>query len=281
MRYPLFLAALAAGTAFAVPAVAQDAGGYDRESHFRGAYISGFAGVAAQNNDRNDTVVFDTNGDGKYDNTVNTGSGANAFTDFCGGRATSNLRSTGCSRDKDRVEYGGRIGYDMRAGNIVYGALVEASGNKILDGTSGFSSTPAFYEFTRQIDYNVSARARLGYTPNGGALFYVTGGISGARVDHRFRTSNTANSFTAANSNKWVLGYQAGGGAEVMLTNKLSLGIEYLYNRYNDDKYYVQVGQGTAGATNPFVLSGGNVRMRPSDDRFAYHSLRGTVSYHF
>ena len=265
-----------AGALLSVPAMAQDA----RDTHFDGVYVSGFAGVAAQPSDHNDSVVFDTNGDGKFDQTVNTATGANAFIAHCNGRATSNSATTGCSNDKDRVEYGGRIGFDKRMGsNFVVGALIEGSGNDILDGTTGFTSTPAFYELTRDIKYTASARLRAGYTPGGGALFYVTGGLSGAKINHSFRTSNVANTFNEVNDGKWVMGYQGGGGAEVMVTDHVSLGLEYLFNRYNDDKYYVQVNGGAA--TNPFVLSGGNVRMQPSSENFTYHTGRVTMSYRF
>ncbi|WP_296675852.1 hypothetical protein [Novosphingobium sp.] len=277
-RSRIFICALLASSFCSTAAFAQDSG-FDRDSHFDGPYITAFGGVAAQPSDARDSVVFDTNGDGVYEDTVRTSSGANAFTGFCNGRATSNVPSTGCSNDKDRVEYGGRIGYDKRMGNIVVGVLLEGSGNDILDGTTGFSSTPAFYELQRGIKFNASARARVGYTPGGGALFYATGGVSGAKINHSFRTSNTANTFTEVNNDKMVLGYQYGGGAEVMLTNNISLGLEYLFNRYNDDKYYVQVSGG--GATNPFVLSGGNVRMQPSSENFTYQSFRGTLSFRF
>ena len=146
---------------------------------------------------------------------------------------------------------------------------------------TAFSTTPAFYEFTRGMDFAVSARARAGFTPGGGALFYVTGGGSYARLDHGFRTSNAANTFTLVDSDEMVWGYQGGGGAEVMLTDNVSLGIEYLFNRYKDDKFYVEVGQGTAPATNPFVLNGGTTAMRPSVENFTYHSLRGALSFRF
>lgn len=278
-RKTIALGAILAATALASSAQAQDNSGFERDTHFNGPYVSVFGGVAVQPNDINDSLVFDTNGDGTYTDTVSTSTGANAFTGFCNGRATSNAPTTGCSNDKDRKEYGGRIGYDMRMGDFVVGALIEGSGNDILDGTAGFSSTPAFYETQRGIDYTVAARARLGFTPGGGALFYGTGGIAAAKVNHSFRTSNTTNTFTEVNGDKMVWGWQAGGGAEVMLTNNLSLGLEYLFNRFKDDKYYVQASGG--GATNPFVVSGNNVRFQPSSENFTYHSVRASLSLQF
>jgi len=279
LKTPSALAVLLAGAA-ATPAFAQDSG-LDRSSHFDGPYVQVFGGIGAQPSDKEDTVLFDTDGDGSYDNTVSTAAGANAFVAFCEGRATSTDRTTGCSNDKDRLDYGGRIGFDKRMGNLVVGLLVEGSANDLLDGTSAFSSTPASYTLTRGLDYSISGRARVGFTPNGGALFYATGGISYARLSHDFTTTNGVNSFSEVNDDSMVLGYQLGGGAEIMLTDTISLGLEYLFNRYKDDKYYVQVGQGAAGATNPSVLAGGQVRMQPSSENFSYNSFRATLGFRF
>lgn len=280
MRTYLFTSAVAlAATAAAMPALAQD-----RDSHFDGPYVSGFVGVGMQNNDRGDTLVFDTDGDGAFDDQVNTTAPANAFgPGFCNGYANGPTPATGCRSDKDRLEFGGRIGFDKRmGGNFVAGALLEGSRNNSKDATSGFSTTPAAYALQRQLDYAISLRGRIGYTPGGGALFYATGGGSYARIDHLFDTTNTTNSFDERRDKKMVWGWQAGGGGEVMITDNISLGLEYLYNRYRDNKYYVAVGQGTANpATNPFLLVSGGTDIRPSDKNFDFHSVRAAVSFQF
>ncbi|MFM5929372.1 MAG: outer membrane protein [Novosphingobium sp.] len=272
------LVAAAAGLGLPTAALAQNS---DRSDDFNGFYVSGTIGTTAQNNDGSSTVVFDTNRDGTFNETVVTSTGANAFSPgFCNGFSAANAPG-GCRGDTNGLEYGVRLGYDARlSNNLVAGVLIEGSKSNAKDGTSAFSTTPAGYSFDRSLDYAVSARARLGFTPGGGGLFYITGGGSYAKVDHTFSTTNTANSFTPMNDGKMVWGWQAGGGAEVLLSKNLSLGVEYLYNRYNDDEYYVAVGQGTAGATNPFVLAGG-VNMRPSETRYDYHSLRATLSFRF
>src|SRR3546814_4407178 len=83
---------------------------------------------------------------------------------------------------------------------------------------------------TRRGQYQAGARLRAGYTPGGGALFYVTGGGAYAKMKNDFATTNAANSFAdTGKSNAW--GYSVGGGGEVMVTSKLSLGLEYLYTR--------------------------------------------------
>ena len=271
------LAALA-GACLASPAFAQDT-----DDSYSGPYIAVSGGLSAHDNHPGDVVAFDTNRDGSYDNTVLTSTGANAFSPgFCNGSSTLNSNiTTPCERDRDKVEYAVRHGYDVDEGsNFVAGVLIEGSKSDSTDSVTAFSTTPAGYSFTRGIDYAVSARARLGFSPGHRGLMYVTGGGSYARINHQFSTTTTANRFTPVNPDKIVFGYQVGGGAEVRIGGRVTLGMEYLYNRYNDDKYYVAIGNGTAGPTNPFVLAGG-VNARPSDTRYDFHSVRAVLGFKF
>lgn len=286
MKYKSRILAAAALTATIVsaPAFAQDAApvAEGRDSHFNGFYIQGFGGYSAQNKDKAERLRFDTDGDGSYNDAVTTTTGANAFSPgFCNGRARGATPAAGCRQDRDGAEYGARIGYDHRMGNFVIGGLLEGAKTEASDAVSGFSTTPAGYAIERQMDWSASARLRAGYTPGGGALFYVTGGGSYANLDHSFFTTNTANSFDERRNNKNVWGWQAGGGTEIMIADHVSLGLEYLYNRYSDNKYNVVVGQGTALATNPFLLDSGSTRLKSSDKNFDYHSLRATIGFRF
>ena len=93
--------------------------------------------------------------------------------------------------------------------------------------------------------------------------------------------TNTANSFTQIGDDK-IWGWQAGGGAEVMLAGGFGLGLEYLYNRYDDGDYHVAVGPGTAPATNPFLLANrGGTNMRPTSGNITFHSVRAGLFYKF
>ncbi len=277
LRQGLSLIAIGASLA-AAPAFAQN-----RDAHFDGPYISVAGGIAAQNNDGGDTLVFDTNRNGSFNQNVVTTTGANAFSSgFCNGVALTNAPGGTCRQDRDKAEYAVRLGYDKRLGNnFVGGVLIEGSKADSTDGTAGFSTTPASYSISRKLDYAISARARAGFTPGGGMLLYATGGGSYARIKHSFTTTNTANAFSNNNDRDMRFGYQVGGGAEIMLTDHVSLGLEYLYNNYKDDKFFVGVAQGTAPATNPFLLNGGGTNLRQSDTRFDFHSLRGTLSFQF
>ncbi|MFM5917427.1 MAG: outer membrane protein [Novosphingobium sp.] len=269
---------------FAAPAFADSYPG-----EYNGPYIAVSGGLATHDNHggNRDTVVFDTNRDGSYDNGVLTSTGGNAFANgFCNGAATAPTdpgTGTVCTPDHDAADYAVRLGYDARFGNLVAGVLVEGSKNDATDSTTAFSTTPASYTFTRGLDYAISARARLGFAPGNRGLMYVTGGPSYAKLNHTFTTTNTVNSFTQVNPDKMVWGWQAGGGAEVVLGGGVTLGMEYLYNRYRDRDYYVQVGPGTAGATNPFVLSGGagGVYAVQQDPNYDFHTFRAVLGFRF
>ena len=272
-----FLAATAL-TVVATPALAQDA---DPE-FFDGLYVSGAVSLDAPTRG-GDGLVFDTDLDGEFDNNVLTTAGNNAFPGFCNGRALGATIGEGCTDDDSDIGYAVRIGIDSRlnGGPIVGGLLVEASKSEATEFTNGFSSTPASYTVARQVDYAISGRGRLGISPGDGrGRFYVTGGVSYADLDREFFTTNGANSFTLQGDNK-VWGGQVGGGAELMLTNNLSLGLEYLYSSYEDDDASVAVGPGTAGPTNPFLLVAGGTDLRSSSTDFDFHSFRATVGFHF
>lgn len=260
---------------FSAPVHAQS-----EEEHWEGAYIGGSFGLAAQNNDRGESVRFDTDRDGGFDNNVLTTTGANAFsTGFCGGAANSRIAAEGCRSDRDGLEYNIRAGYDVQQGNIVYGFLLEGGKNETRDSVTAFSTTPANYVFTRELDYSVQARARLGFAARG-ALFYATGGAAYGKIENSFSSSNTANSFANNGSTKsW--GYSYGGGSEVKIFDNFSLGLEYLYTNFVDDDFRVNVGPGTAPPTNPFLIRSGGTDFRRSDSDFDMHNIRLTAAFRF
>ncbi|WP_374406125.1 outer membrane protein [Pelagerythrobacter sp.] len=282
MKKHLLAGLAASGFALsAAPAMAQSS---DEPVYFDGLYVAGSVSYDIQSNDGGDTLAFDTDGDGVSDN-VNTAAGVDAFAPgFCNGQARSGLAADGCTSDKDDIGYAGRVGFDKRfnGGPFVAGVLLEGSSSDAIDYTSGFSSTPASYTVNRELDYAISARARAGFSPGDGrGLFYVTGGGSYAKIRHGFTTTNNANSFAERDDGDMVWGYQAGAGVELMVTQNVGLGLEYLYSNYKDNDFFVEVGQGTAPATNPFLIDSGRTDIRPSDTNFEVQSLRASLSFHF
>jgi len=274
------LAAIAAASA--APVLAQDTNG--EGPFFDGVYVSGGVALDAIGSD-NKRVVFDTQRNGAFGNQVLTTTGANAFSPgFCNGTAIGNAPGRGCVGDQESYGYFVRAGLDQRVGNnFVAGVLVEASKSDSTDFTTAFSTTPASYSFSRSLDYAFSGRGRLGFSPGDGrGLMYVTGGVSYADLDRGFSTTNGANSFTLVGDDDMVWGGQIGGGAELMLSNNIGIGLDYLYSKYDDDDgNYVEVGRGTAPATNPFLLVSGGTFFRPAKTDYSLHSFRATASFHF
>lgn len=257
--------------------------GYDDDQPFTGLYVGGSFGYDVQPNDAGSSILFDRNLDGRFGDTVTTAAGANAFSPgFCNGAARgATLLPAGCRKDKDAIAYYGRVGFDQQMGNFVVGVVGEFGKTEIRDSVSAFSTTPANYVMTREVNWEASARGRAGYAANT-TLFYATGGVGYLSVDNSFTSTNTANAFTT-NGNDRVWGAVAGGGLEQKIGRNFSVGLEYLYHDYNDNDARVRVSRGTAPATNPFVLPPNTTGtdFRRSDNRFRWHSLRATAAFRF
>jgi outer membrane immunogenic protein len=278
MRNKFILAAAASAFAIsAVPAMAQDT-----DAPYSGGYIGGTFGYDVQKNDINERILFDRNLNGQFNEPVRTATGADAFSPgFCNGRYRGATQVRGCTNDRDNIQYSVRAGFDQQFGNLVVGALVEASKTHIKDYVTAFSTTPASYTFQREVDYMGAFRARAGYAAQD-TLFYGSFGPTWAKLDNSFYTSNGVNSFTGRDDDD-TFGFQAGGGVETRLGSNITIGLEYLYNRLNDDNYRVRVGAGSAPATNPFVLAPNTTGtdLARSESRFTWHSLRVTAGYRF
>jgi outer membrane immunogenic protein len=153
--------------------------------------------------------------------------------------------------------------------------------SEIRDSVSAFSTTPANYVMTRSIDWEASVRGRAGYAANT-TLFYATGGVGYAKINNDFTSTNTANAYSSnGNSREW--GVLAGGGIEQKIGRNFSVGLEYMYHRYQDDDYRVRVSRGTQPATNPFVLPPNTIGtdFRRSDRFAQWHSMRATAAFRF
>ncbi len=270
------LATGALALALAAPAAAQ--------TTWTGPYVGVHIGAGLQRDDADETVTFDTDLDGTFTDTVRTAAGANAFSPgFCGGIAMGAVPSAGCTEDENGIDIGGRVGYDWSSGMLVVGALVDVSGTDVTDGASAFSTTPAFYAFSRQLKAMGGLRGRVG-AGTSRALVYGTGGLAWGRIEHVFTSSNAVNTFVPGKDavrteNAW--GYQAGGGLEVRLASQWTLGGEYLYSRFDDEEDGTVRSQGPAPATNPFVLvNAAGTDLRRSG-RFDVHSVRLALNYRF
>ncbi|HCB75264.1 outer membrane protein [Sphingomonas yantingensis] len=278
MRH-LMHATVAALALAAAPAMAQDA---PSDDNFNGPYVGGSFGIGVQNNDVREFQRFDRGFDGSYD-TITTTTGANAFSPgFCNGAANGPRPANACRNDKDDIAYHGRIGWDARIGDFVVGVLGEFGRTEVIDSVSSFSTTPAFYTMTREIEWEANIRGRFGYAAGGKTLFYATGGPAYARIKNSFTTSNTVNAFSDNGRKLFSKGAVFGGGVEQALGRNFSVGLEYLYTRYTEDDYRVRATAGNAVASNPFVLNGQpGTEFSRSDPRFDFHTMRVTAAFRF
>ncbi|MCE7026684.1 outer membrane beta-barrel protein [Jiella sp. CBK1P-4] len=174
---------------------------------------------------------------------------------------------------------GAHIGYDYQMGSIVLGALADINALNVSQTASGFSSTPAFYTATRDLDYLVTARLRAGYLVTPTALAYATGGLAYGKVDYGFSTNSPAvvapNPGAIINEDEDDFGYTIGAGMEVLVTDNLSFAGEYLYTNLGSGDSYTRLsggpfGGGVGGSTD-FV----------SDDDFDFHTVTAKLSYKF
>lgn len=247
-----------------------------------GGYLAAYGGALLDPEDDRDTVLFDTNLDGRFGDTVNTAAGANAFSPgFCDGASADRTPAAGCRENGSGGDYGLRGGYDWQAGNMVYGVLVEYGRADYRDAVSAFSTTPAFYTLLRKTDDVLALRGRVGFAfGDGSNLFYGTAGYARASVQNYFSTSNTANTFVN-NGDSDADGYQLGLGFERRFGENFSLGVEYLHSRLDDEDYRVRA-QGPAPATNPFILvNAAGTDFRRSDDEIRLDSFRVAASWRF
>ena len=271
------LMAAAATLALATTAHAQTAGDWS------GAYVGATLGYADRSESSSETILFDTNLDGNYGDTVRTAAGADAFSPgFCGGSFNTNAAPGGCRGDDDTdFEWSVRGGYDLQFGDWVVGGLVEYSKLELSDAVTAFSTTPAAYNFTRKLKDVLAFRARGGYA-FGDNLIYATGGYVIGNMKHSFRTTNTANIFPASGGGD-AKGYQFGLGGEHKFTPNISVGLEWLRTDLKDDDFTVRASNsGTTAPTNPFLLvnTAGTDFLR-SKEHFKFDSFRVTASYRF
>jgi len=150
---------------------------------------------------------------------------------------------------------GGQFGYNLQAGNIVYGIETDIQGSGIMGsgtqafallGTSGTNFCPTAHPggptFTEascgakndlNVDYFGTVRGRLGYNL-GGTLIYVTGGLAYGGV----RTSTAYSDYTApatlnlhgmVSNSSTLTGWAAGAGVEYKIGPSWSLKGEYQF----------------------------------------------------
>jgi outer membrane immunogenic protein len=260
------------GLFLSFPAFAQD---------WKGPYV-GFSINSTRLSGGDEGLTFDANLNGKFDDTVNTSVGTNAFSPgFCNGKPNGSTPSEGCSKEDNKVGFGGRAGYDWQNGPWVYGILAEVTSVDLNDSVTGFSTSPATYTFTREIDSLMAVRGRIGYAFDKW-LIYGTAGYAWADIDRTFETSNALNSFSATDGDDGK-GYQVGLGGEFRINDRWRIGLEYLHTSMEDKGVVVRAGPGAdTFASNPFLITNAmGTNIKRSDDRFENNTFVLTATNRF
>lgn len=272
-----FAVALAVAGAATTPAFAQS----QDEEVWTGAYVGIQAGARYASRPSGESLVFDTDRDGQFDDTVSTAAAptVNLFAPgFCDGRAATKEFNGGCFKDKNKADFAAHAGFDKQMGNLVVGLVAEYRYPKITDSVSGFASTPDAYVLRRTLQHEAGLRARAGVAA-GNALFYVTGGGAWGKFKNQILTTNTANTFTTSGkSSTW--GWKAGAGIEQKLTPYMSLGVQYLYTKLDPKDLTVTVTGGAAG--NPFIrTNAAGTDIRRTGSGFSSSAFAATLNWRF
>lgn len=247
---------------------------------WRGFHVGGQVGSGFLPGGDDKFVGFDKNLDGDFSDTVTTAAGADAFSPgFCPGASVGNVPSAGCVRDDKGFDAGVRLGYDWQSGAFVFGATGEVTRVSLVDSVTAFSTTPASYTFTRELDTLATLGLRAGVAGKR-VLAYASGAAARGDVERGFSTSNRVNTFVP-NENDGVWGFQAGGGVEYAVAAGLRLGAQYQYTRLQDQDRFTVRSQGPAPATNPFLLSNPAGTDLRRSDQFEFQTVRFTASYRF
>lgn len=272
-------------TALSLVAIANTtamAGTMGESTNWTGFYVGGNIGWTNLM-DTSRSVLFDTNLNGQFGDTVRTITGVNAFSPgFCSGAANGAVAALGCQgNNDDSLDLGARIGYDWQRNNYVMGAVGEFTDYNAHNSVSAFSTTPAFYTMNYRLKNAWSVRGRLGMVMGENATWlpYLTAGGTWLKVDNSFATSNAANVFLQRDQHNTTGGFQGGVGLEHLITNNISVGLEYLYSNV-EDNYRVRATRGAAAATNPFILvNASGTDFSRSQDDINLGSLRVTATW--
>jgi outer membrane immunogenic protein len=147
-------------------------------------------------------------------------------------------RFDGRSLDFSGGVFGGTAGAQIQSGHVVIGfeadldwAGLKGSGT-FIPTIGGVPITPAAISARTNIDWEATARARLGYAEQNW-LFYVTGGLAVLGTKASFTppagyTCSGAFQINCSGASKQI-GAALGGGVEYGFTPNMSLKLEYLY----------------------------------------------------
>ncbi|MEO1649813.1 MAG: outer membrane beta-barrel protein [Pseudomonadota bacterium] len=131
--------------------------------------------------------------------------------------------------EADSVALGVVVGYQHQFGNFVVG--VEGGYTHAFDGGSSSDCPNAAFACSTEFEHIWTIGGRLGYATHG-VLGYVTGGFAHTELE-----SNTSNGALFDFVEESMNGYYIGGGAEILIIDNLSLGIEYRRYEFGEERF--------------------------------------------
>ena len=189
---------------------------------------------------------------------------------------TMALPDRGFSGDFDIGAVGGvHFGYDMQVGNLVYGGVLDLNRADFGDVQEGRSRTPATYTIGRSMDFLATLRGRGGYLISAKTLIYGTAGLAFGEVDFSYAQPGSGATTVTSGGQNSNIGYAVRLGIENMLTDKLSVGLEYLYVNMGGNDFNANL---TGG---PFSAAAASTNATGSDADFDFGTVQLRVSYRF
>jgi outer membrane immunogenic protein len=197
------------------------------------------------------------------------------------GISTSPSRGTIGDLALDGLFGGAQLGWNWRAGLIVYGIEADIQGSQRGSIAGTFTNPDGIIPIegvaSLDLDWYATVRGRLGVLVNPSLLVYATGGWAVGQVDYRLHAAEPAPfDFleTKLRSNRTESGYTVGGGLETVLSRNLSLKIEY---------QYVNLGS-VGGASGPvtFIGDGPNGETATlASQTVDFHTVRAGLNVHW
>lgn len=189
---------------------------------------------------------------------------------------TMALPDRGFSGDFDIGAVGGiHFGYDMQAGNVVFGGVLDLNRTDFGDVQEGRSRTPATYTIGRSMEFLATLRGRAGYLVTPSTLIYGTAGLAIGDVDFSYAQPGSAATTVTSGGQDSRMGYALGLGAETMLTDRLSVGLEYLHVNMGGNDFNANL---TGG---PFSAAAASTNATGSDEDFDFGTVQLRLSYRF
>ncbi len=164
--------------------------------------------------------------------------------------------------------YGLQAGYNWRATDqLVLGVQIDANMTNVTNTTTGFITGVGSLDYELKPRHEMALTLRLGYVPSERTMIYGLAGVSRARFQGTLNINDGGGvNVFATNYSFDRTGWTVGAGIATMVTDQISVGLEYRYTDYRRHTLF----NGTVGQA--LIDTGFNTTMQ---------SVRGTVNFHF